>query len=126
MKEQITIYDRETRQPVEYRRIAFGSEPIVIAEGQEWYRGFVDATHYFGEDGEPVEKPILPITVEPNRIVGIPIGTSAIVDLQRQAGTIDDGDLTFDEPYPQTFHVTLEHPLFLSWTGEVDYDPGED
>lgn len=123
MREQITIYDTATRQPVEYRRIAFGTEPIVLAPGQDWYRGHVDATHYFGPDGEPVEKPEMDLAIAANQIAGIPVGASLIVNLARLPETVDDGEHTFEVDYPQIVHVVIEHPLFVTWIGEVACEP---
>jgi hypothetical protein len=118
MTERMTIYDAATGAIAGHQ---------TLKEGQDWYRGFVPlGTHYIDSDTrEPVEKTEMAASIEGSRVVGIPVGTTAIVNLEKQPGTIDDGDLDMpNSPYAQTFHVTLQHPHFLAWTGEVNHEPG--
>ena len=114
----ITLYDSATGEIT-------GQQ--VLKPGQELHLGFVPlGSHYIDiASGEPAEKGEMPVSIDGNRIVGIPVGTTAIVNLEKQAQTIDDGDLDMPaSPYPQTFHVTLQHPHFVAWSGEVEYVPG--
>lgn len=58
------------------------------------------------------------ITISPNRIDGLPVGTKALVGYT-DAHIIDDGDLEIDVEYDEVVPVWLIHPLYSDLHVEV-------
>lgn len=119
-------YDAQWGVIRKYRRNPLdGSEPIFLEPPLRW----VEVTWGMRADviidlATDTPHPLLAfdLTVEPNRIAGIPVGTKAIVGV-KGTEAIDDGELSFAVDYEQTFRVILQHPLYAMWEGEVTCAP---
>lgn len=105
----ITIFDAETGAVHCALSADVGDEARQCREGQNWTLG-----HH--ERVDPVTGLGLALlewdlTIETNRLSGIPPGAEAIVGLHRE--TVGEaGEIVFELGLPQTVHVTLIHPLY--------------
>lgn len=126
MKSPITIYDRATGQIVRWKRVAFGTEPILLRDGEDWIAGRFDDGQFYIDpaSGQPVPLRSFDVTVEPNRIAGIPPGSSALVKVTRYP--VDDGEIVFEVDYPELLRVRLTHPLYHPLDVEVACAPDQD
>lgn len=107
------------------QRIAWGREPIVPRAGLDWIEGTFDAgTHCIDpKTGQPVPLPEMAVTVDGNRISGIPEGARASVRMRRAEHK--DGVLEIAVDHPETVPVRLSHPLFQAWRADLALVPGE-
>lgn len=125
MKKPITVFDRATGEVRYIQRIDFGTEPIVLPPDVDWIEGAVDGSMQLVDIGtrQPVDKPEMAITVTGNVLDGIPVGAVIIANLVKDPEPIDDGDYELVVDHPQTVHVSLQHPLYLTWEGEIACAP---
>lgn len=126
MRTPITVYQLDTGLVLYCERIDMGAQPIVTPAGASWIEGNVDGSLQLIIEGQPVDKPEMDIVVTGNTLTGIPEGAIIIANNDKDVEPIEDGDYTLDVDHPMTVHVSLQHPLYLTWLGEIACAPEED
>ncbi len=125
MKQPITIFDRETGRIWGHRRVDFGTEAILLPPDRDWTHGRFDdgAWRIDPTTGEAAALEPMAVAVSQNLVSGIPAGTKARVGINTVPELIDDGTLELEAEYPELVDVTLTHPLYLPWEGQVPCGP---
>lgn len=124
MSEPITIYDVATGEITGIRRHEDG-EPIVLPATHSWVPGTIDGSLHLIDPatGAAIDKPAMPIAFAANVLSGIPEGAILIYNLTKHPDPIVGGEFELDVDAEQTVHVSMRHPLFLTWEGDVVCTP---
>lgn len=110
----ITVYSTSTYL-IHYTMTAqAGTEDDLLGEDEDWIMGSFDAADYYidADTLDPVPLKQYELTIEANRLAGIPPGTVVFVGGVRVTMDEDDDEIVFDLPLPQTVHVTLSNPYY--------------
>jgi hypothetical protein len=109
---EITVYDLATGEALYSAGVNEGREDDCCVAGQGWIKGKVaSGLHRINPaTGRKVKRLEFKPKIETNRIGNIPAGTVAHIGLRKF--TVDDGEIVFDLPHPQTVSVQLAHPLY--------------
>lgn len=111
----ITVYVIETGEIVKTTGIPVGTEDDQCEPGQAWIAGERPAG---AGRLDPATLDYLPLmdwnlTIEPNRVSGIPNGTAMSIPGVLDEQSPPDGIVEITVAFPQVIKIRLSHPLYL-------------
>lgn len=120
----VTVYDVATGQIVGTLS-GRGLTPEALEQaGLAYIEGRVPAGSYIDlKTKEPLPLLTFDLSIETNRVTGIPAGSQALIG--RETVAVDDGQIEFDVGHPETITVALTHPIYEPLTIEVPCAPDQ-